>query len=729
MSPQRGGSAIAGELTELLVELSVAVQRRVMYPGGHPSLVAGERRLIQHLTTLLAQRQLLVIGVAREQLIIDGIATEVRQPLLRALAERLHAHHIAGVKFIDGVTATEATELVARIARDPRDIAEQREAPSVTAISSQWVHIQLFRQAYERLTLSEEEGTEATGVHGMPRATQLWLDLAQAAMSAGDTPGDVDTDPAAMARAIDARTTGAGGGASGSGSGTRGDARAGASDSAYEQVVIGHLMQIADEIRTTQSPETAALRERVSRLVTTLSPQAMQRLLSMGGNLAQRRAFLVDATAGMAVDAVLTLTLAASTASQRAISQPLTRLLVKLASHAQHGAPPLRSAADPAFRDHVRDLVEGWTLPDPTPGGYGDVLDSMSRPTEMGPITSGITQRCEPERVLEMCLDLRNASPPLWEAIAALITRGDIILVLDTLDAVPPENPLPGVIRTRIATLEHFRRLLQAPTADVRRIEDFARRVGTPATEALLDALGEASTRTARRRLLDVLGHLGEAIGPAVVARLPNATWYVQRNLLMIVAGLPVWPPGFSPLPYASHTDARVRREALRALLKHPALRTVGIMTAIADVDPQLVRLGLDAAARECPPAVVPRLVQRIDARSLSPELQSLAVQVLATSPTSAALHCLLGLATRRTRWLRRERIAHRSPVVLAALTGLATQWAHEPNAARVLAKAAGSSDREIRGATASQSVALAPTAGALDAHDEPTTGTDGATA
>src|SRR5262249_48021618 len=150
---------------------------------------------------------------------------------------------------------------------------------------------------------------------------------------------------------------------------------------------------------------------------------------------------------------------AAANVSRRVISQPMMRLLVKLASHAQRGAPPLRSATDAAFRDQVRELIDGWTLQDPTSAAYGNALDDLSRPVEVGPIQSGITQVSEPERILEICLELRNAAPALWEAIDALIERGDITYVLDTLDWVSSdaENPLPGVIRKRIATPEHFR--------------------------------------------------------------------------------------------------------------------------------------------------------------------------------------------------------------------------------------------------------------------------------
>jgi hypothetical protein len=655
------------DLVEFLLELAVASQRRAMYPGGHPSLESSEQRVLERLGPLFTTRHTLTVGVARDQLIIDGVATDARNHLLRALAGRLHSHRIAGVKLIPGLTPAELADLLLRLASEP---------DPTSATEPMWNHIQLYRQAYDRLTLVEDDKGEARRV---PRAAQLWLALAQAALNvAADGKSQANTDPKAMADAINQQTTAK-------------------STDAYEQVVVGYLLQIADELRTTEGQDTIALRGRVSSLVTNLSPDALQRLLAMGGDLSQRRAFLMDATAGMAIEAVLSIAVAAANVSRRVISQPLMRLLVKLASHAQRGAPPLRAATDAAFRDQVRDLIDGWTLPDPASELYGKALDDLARPVDAGPIQSGITQVSEPERILEICLELRNTAPPLWESIDALIERGDITFVLDTLDWCASDNPLPGVIRTRIATPEHFRQLLASPNVDVKRIGDFARRVGQPATELLLDALIESTSRAARRRILDVLGALGEAIGPAIVKRLPGSPWYAQRNLLILMNTLEVWPEEFTAADYAGHSDVRVRREALKLMLKRAQTRVMGITVAVADNDPQLLRMGLDAALRECPPAVVPKLTAKLVAGTLPSELEVMAIQAIGSTTVPAAYTCLWGLAVKRTRWLRRDKLAPKSRAMLAALSTLKMRWPDDPKVIKIVAKAERSGDREIR--------------------------------
>src|SRR5256885_15811988 len=105
-------------------------------------------------------------------------------------------------------------------------------------------------------------------------------------------------------------------------------------------VIVGYLLQIAAELKTAGSAEAAALRRRTSRLIRTLKPETLQRLVGMGGDFAQRRQFVSDAAEGMAVDAVLDILKAAAETSHATISHSLLRLLSKLAVHAEAGAAP-----------------------------------------------------------------------------------------------------------------------------------------------------------------------------------------------------------------------------------------------------------------------------------------------------------------------------------------------------------------------------------------------------
>ena len=87
-TPER--ETLSTELIEFLVEFSVALHRTLMYPAGHPSQEKSADGVVQRLNILLQDRPSISIGVARSQMVIEGVATDQKHPLLRTLAEKFH---------------------------------------------------------------------------------------------------------------------------------------------------------------------------------------------------------------------------------------------------------------------------------------------------------------------------------------------------------------------------------------------------------------------------------------------------------------------------------------------------------------------------------------------------------------------------------------------------------------------------------------------------------------
>ena len=183
------------------------------------------------------------------------------------------------------------------------------------------------------------------------QAAQLWVGLARAAIAAdlAAQPEQTALEPEMVAHAIDEHDR----------------------EQAYDQVIVGYLLQIAREVRQDGSREDTGLQRRISKLVGSLQPQTLRRLLEMGGDSVQRRRFVLDASQGMTVDAVVELVQAAATAEGQTISHSLVRMLTKLASHANSDSSARSRAADGAFREHVERLVSSWSLDDPNPAPTG----------------------------------------------------------------------------------------------------------------------------------------------------------------------------------------------------------------------------------------------------------------------------------------------------------------------------------------------------------------------
>ena len=686
--PER--AALSRELADFLIELSIALHKHSMYPEGHPSLepaVVGVTRRAEH---LFEGRSSLALGVARNQLVIEGVATDPRNPLLAELAGRLHRHHLGAVTFQRGVRVNEVVELLRTLAVD----AERTGAPIGLGPAERlraWEHVRLHPITYERLELlpdgeqspGDDKGARERGLLG----TQLWVGLARAALSAEAGEGDApppSNEPAVIAKAIDEHPRSA----------------------AYDQVIVGYLLQIADELKHAGGAEAAALRRRTSKLVGALQPGTLRRLIEMGGDNAQRAKFAIDVTHGLAADAVLEIVRAMADATHKSVSDPLVRMLAKLAQHAEHGPPEVRAQADQALREQVRDLLTGWTLEDPNPTEYGSALHRMTAatPSSAAPRNPN-SQPAEPLRVVQIAVETGVLGFAAWRAVERLVAEHHIGQLVDML-AESPEASGAAVrvdiapLWTRVTSPDVVGQLASSEPPDFTTIDRVLPRLSAGAFEPLLDVLAASESRTTRRGLLDRLTRAPNELGRVVAERLTaNIPWYVARNLLIVLDGLPALPEGFSTTMFVGHSDVRVRREAVKIALKIPAEREVALLGALCDPDPRMVRLGLTAALEQCPPSGVQFVIRVAQDTSMTSELRVLAIKVLGRAGSPAALGTLLQLVDGGTNWLGRPRLAARSLELLAALMALATGWSNDRRARMLLALAAVSTDPDVRNA------------------------------
>ena len=688
--PER--TALSRELADFLIELSIALHKHAMYPEGHALLAPAAAGVARRAEQFLEERPTLSLGVARQQLVIEGVATDPKHPLLAELAGRLHRHHLGAVTFHRGLRTSEVADVLRTLAAEADRTGEPLGLGPPERLRA-WEHIRLHSLTYERLELLDEkdaapaeqgadDGGRARGAH----AAQLWLGLARAALVAEATGDDAaapaqPTEPAAIARAIDEHPKNA----------------------AYDQVIVGYLLQIADELKDAGGAEAVSLRRRTSKLVGALQPETLRRLIEMGGDAAQRTKFAIDATHGLAVDAVLEIVRAMADASRKTVSEPLVRMLSKLAAHAEQGTGAARPQADEALREQVHDLLTGWTLDDPNPDPYARALQRMAG-TGLGGGGSAQSRDAnhdaEPVRLLQTGLEVGVLGPGTWRAVRRLVEGNGVATLLDVLEHAPPGGADMAPVWARVTAPETVRRLTENDPPDFATLDRLLPRLPVPAFETLLDALATSESRTTRRGLLDRLARAPREVGAAVVARLAGEhPWFVVRNLLIVLDALPALPDGFSAARFTEHADARVRREALKLALKAPAERERTLLGALRDPDPRTARLALSAAMDNCPPTAVPLIADLSkDARAPS-DIRVLAIKVLGRSRHPGALAALLSLADGGTTWRGRAKLPPRSLELVATVMALAGGWSSDARARAVLAIAAASKDPELRNA------------------------------
>jgi len=645
-----------------------------MYPPGHPSLRPAAENVLDRLDILFRDRKSLSIGIAHDQLVIEGVATDSKHPVLSDLAKRLHEHQLGALTFERRPDLFEIEELLKTLAADA-DVEGQPLGLRGDRIP-QWDHVQLFGLGYERLRLADGE-RQSVQTH---RASELWLGLARSAMAGeGEFDPAMANHPERIAESI----------------------RRHRREAAYDQVIVGYLLQLADELKQGKGQESVVVREQVSTLIQELDDPTLQRLVEMGGDFYQRKQFVLDASQGLAVEAVMKVLRAAANASEQTISNSMTRLLTKLAMHAESGPARVPYQADEALRENVEELIEDWELKDPNPDAYTLILDQMARAAPVFAPEDGAVEEelSGAARLIEMSVEIGAWGPTVHKAVADLVDQGQTPWLIHLIETAPAENPAVERLRQHLASPAQLRRVLAGEDVDEDALRRIVERMGEAAIDPLLDVLAESPSRAIRRKVFDVVARMdSDAVAARVAERMEDTRWFVLRNMLALIQRLGIRPPEFTAGPFLQHPDARVRREALPVALRESSLRERALAAALADEDERMVRMALLELRGQLPETLTPILVNRVVLNDNRPDdLRALAVRVLEPSRSTLALDALVRLLEGGRTLFGRRRLAPKSVERLAALRVLAQRWDGHPKARPLLAEARRSKDPDVR--------------------------------
>lgn len=673
---KRERATLTRDLGEFLIELSIGVHRYAMYPPGHPSLVSVAENIIARLADCFEDRRSLTIGIAQKQLVIEGVATDSSHPVLSDLARRLHDHQLGALSLKKGVVAREIEDLLKLLAED----SEDRDTPLGRLDAEEmpsWEHVSLHPLGYSKLQM---KGDDALAEDEPDRVVELWLGLAQTAMSA-EEPYTPSAAPDESVLADEIRSHGR--------------------EQAYDQVIVGYLLQLAEELKGSSGGEADRIRLRVSKLIEELDEDTLARLVKMGGDHGRRRNFVLDANQSLSVDAVMKLLEAAASTSGESISSSMVRLLSKMSVHARQGEKRVRSQADTALRDNVEDLLDDWELENPNPDDYTQMLDGMARaaPILQDPEEAGDEGEGHPGafRIVEMALEVDGWGPTVRSAVSELVGDGKVSRLLELVARVDDDSRTAREIRRYVTDPGQVRRFLSGEDVDEDSLETVVRQMGDAAVAPLLDALVESESRAVRRKVFDRLGKMDVDLSARIKERLEDERWYVVRNMLALIQRLDLPPEGFSPGRYLGHGDRRVRREAFPLALDDPASRERALATGLADEDERLVRMALLELQQRIPETLVPTLVNRVVHGDHPEGIRAMALRVLRNADSTLARDALIEEAGGGKTLFGRRKVAEKSPPVLAALESLAHRWAGHAAAADLLKAARAHGDPEIR--------------------------------
>jgi hypothetical protein len=660
---------LPAELHELALELALVIQKRAMYPGGHPMLRGAIDALVAKMRMAAELWGSVTIAVTADQVLIEGWAADAGNPILREFASHLRAHQLAAVRMLPGADVAEVDDLITTLATSARRVDRPLGTLGDDALY-RWRHLALYPLTFDALELRDREAADLDVPETIGRLREVWADLTRAAL--GDVI-DPEGTPELIADAISRR----------------------AANGSYSRDVLAALLRAASEVREQDSLQATSMRRRLSELIATMSSEALARLLEMGGDANVRARFLQQSMDVLGADALVRLVVAGGAASGASISRSMIRLLSKLSRNADAGRA-MGTGADPELRRLLQRLTEHWTLDDPNPGEYSTVLHHLSRRGAADAVADQARDQCEPDRVVELSLDADQAGEATERALSRMVVVHGLAEVLDRLAGFP-STALREQLIDSLVSGSMLREQLAAEYPDHRVLQHAVSRLRGAAVEPLLDAL-EARADTGTDFLADLLVTIGIDSAPPLAARLATTARQVQTRILAILDRLDAWPDTAYLQELGRHPDAALRREAVRLLLKHHTLRDDAIMFASADEDLQIFSLVLAAALKHPTARTAEALMRRVDADPhLNAELRGRAVRAVAASASPDGMRWIVGRVVARHWLTRRWRLKRKSPETVAAIAGLAVHWSDSPDALRVLGMAQGSRDSELR--------------------------------
>lgn len=193
-------------------------------------------------------------------------------------------------------------------------------------------------------------------------------------------------------------------------------------------------------------------------------------------------------------------------------------------------------------------------------------------------------------------------------SIELLIERGEFDIAADAAENMEEAAKTPGLPDDRVeriekslkglANVDHMRtvskamRMFQPGSAEHKACTRLLATLGSEAIDPLLELLADEPDMAARKQLVDLISQVAGAFVDELSLRVTDDRWYVVRNVVMIMGK--THDPRILPALGRTlrHSDARVRRETIRALSSvQDRLASEMLIAALSDADAQNVQL------------------------------------------------------------------------------------------------------------------------------------------
>ncbi len=650
-------------LADAIIELNISRRSVGLYPRDHPITRESIERAFGFLKKLFGLRNSIIVGIAKDSLIIDDHILDRRNPVFRDFAFSLHSRGIAAVSFNSGTTLDELLDLHEIItSKDPAGgkelagIAEQRGLR----------HIILTPLDISRLSFAEGRRREDDGYTG------LWENYVSALVEGNLSDSDADgiilnAAPEDIALIVNEKMP------------------SDAPDETYDRVITSYLRR----------KEHPGIRTeffcKFMSLVGNLRPELKQQFLTRA--LSHRSMEAVEAERLLAELAPRDIEMITEVLKENAslIPDSVTNLLDKLKSTRTEGGFFDRISGNNSaiFDDieigrNITDLLEGDHFRSFVNEGYQKELDRMTAGRAGMPvITKGLAEelrnRSTERRFAELTLELLDSDSQNRDEYLASLTRiaelaedfletGRFNEVSEIYNVVYTHSLAGRFKDDARSMIEYFFHSQAFIDTFMNAIRVWGRhdregvfRLANVQKYHLMnhffEALASEEDASIRKFYLQLLSAMGSDVAEEAAKRLDDDRWYVVRNMIYLLreAG------GMKYVGYvrrlAKNKDSKIRMEAVKTLLD---LKTPDAFSHIRlhlqSRDPELRDQAIKLAGVYRCSEAVPLLVEMLGKRDIfgtESYYRISAVRALGEIGDTAAIDTLVELCRSKTLFYR----------------------------------------------------------------------------
>lgn len=573
-------------LSSLVIGINIGLRNFRSYPQGHPTIDISLNKVIEIYNQLLSQDTEIVIGVARDALMVKNILLDKNNLVFRDFAKTLFEHGIAALMLHRGLSAEELGSFYRILCLKRDEVLKQGgittlwEQAKITSLGVKPVRYDLFSVSEAPSGMAKEDVLPSQGL--WERFVRTLVQDTTAATGndeiVADNTEDDEIDPRLLADILNRQMS--------------------SLDDDQAADLSGRAASSFAELTRDQTGFSAAADmpyDKLAIFINNLNPELRRKFLGSSFDIANfSNVSLAEEIIPRLSTATVDNTL--EDIRQNRFNAPplIMKILQKLSLNSDQQLAAIAADKDDAAEIHqkIRDIFREHAVEDFIPDAYQEKLETL--------LTLKQSHQGEEHLLVNLMDTLGNHSIEnhISDIILQMMVLGDdpeqtnllvsnlceiYFYLLQTGDydqlirlVEQGNNPeIPSVVRNSLRNYYSSRTCLDEvlvglTTWGKARYDDITcmiRILGEPFIEVLLDRLIDEENLSLRRFLMDRIQEFGALARGALITRLSDSRWYVLRNLIIMLRLLDDITVLEYVRPLLNNSNQRVRQEALRCCL------------------------------------------------------------------------------------------------------------------------------------------------------------------